>query len=223
MQFMMKADRKYHMSVEEIEQLIIISEQSGYRFDFVLTGGEPLLWNHLAALKELKKSKITNSIIMFSNAMPHERLTDDVATCLDSIRISHYFYNDKQMAELKARYPNKVVMVERTQFWKNPDDPVPNSLPCECMNPEILLYNYQVYACPHSLSIAQHNGSKVILSNPLKKGFMSGLADIKKNQAAEICTMCISNRKIRTIAESVANTSKGRELIQLNIKKKIPM
>jgi hypothetical protein len=232
MQFMMKSDRKYQMSLEEIEHLIEASEQSNYKFDFVLTGGEPMLWNNLnAGLNLLRKSKITNNITMFSNAMFYEKLSKETIDLLTSIRISHYFYNDKHIKEFKQKYPDKVAVVDRVKFWANPDQPISNSLPCECLNPEILYYNYHVYACPHSLSIAQHNGSTVPLANKISKNFMHGLKEIKANQAKEICTMCISNKKVRDVVEKVTNTSKGKEdiskwgydpskeLIQIQVKK----
>lgn len=215
MQFQMKADRKYHMSQDEIVKLIAACEESGYVFNFVLTGGEPLMWDNLTlGLQTLKKSKATNSIVIFSNAMFHERVTQEVIDSVNFIRVSHYFYNDSHMKILKDKYPEKVTFVERTEFWANPTEAVDEkiSLPCECMNAECMYYNYGIYSCPHSLSIAKHNGSdKVKLCNPVGKNFLDGLDKIKIEQQKEICTWCISNRKIRNWAEKKLNVSKGKE------------
>lgn len=217
MQHAMAADPKYQMAPAELQALVEFGEKSKYRFDFVLTGGEPLIWKHLLeGLAILRGSSITNKITMFSNAMFYDRVTPVIAGMLDDIRISHYFYNTKQMEQLKAMYPDKVHVVERTGFWKNPSEPLPphQSLPVECMNPEVMLYDYEVYACPHNLSIAKGCGSEVQLSVPVKQvNFLKELRNIKHSDAhaREICTRCISNGKVRRHAEKTLNVSRGKE------------
>ncbi len=221
MQHAMHKDPKYQMGLDEIRALVEFGEKSNYRFDFVLTGGEPLIWKDLAeGLTILRQSRITNKIVMFSNAMFPDRVTADVIRLLDAIRISHYFYNTEHMQRLQAMWPEKVSVVERTGFWKNPTEPVPEhiSLPVECMNPEVMFYNYDVYACPHNLSIATAAGSTVPLSVPVRQvNFLDGLRNIKhsKGHASEICTLCISNGKVRKHAEKTLNVSRGRENLEV--------
>ena len=194
----MKANPRYHMTLQEIKDLIFFSERSSYCFDFVLTGGEPLLWKHMdQCLQELRTSWITKSITMFTNAMPHKNLTDSAVSCLDSIRISHYEGNGEHMDYLQQKYPQKVKIVERTEFWVNPKSPVPNSNPVECLNPEHLFYQNKVYACPHSLSIATGNKSQVKICTDLGMNYLADMQTIKKGQDDEICSMCLSNNTVR--------------------------
>ena len=205
---LMDSQRSYQMSLHELEYFIKVSEASGYRFDLVLTGGEPTLWKNFAqGVKLLRYSAICNSLTLFTNAMSIDPLTEDAVACLDGIRISDYNTSSENVAALKARFGAKVRVVDRQEFWANPREAVPNSLPAQCLNPEILLANYQVYACPHSAAIAASNGSMARLSNPLSKDFLRGLLRIKLEQQREVCSHCISNNCVRTQQKRVANVS----------------
>lgn len=205
---LMDSQRAYQMSLHELEHFIKVSEASRYRFDLVLTGGEPTLWKHFATgVKLLRHSAICNSLTLFTNAMSIDALTEESVNCLDGIRISDYDNSHENIAALKRRFGAKVQVVDRQEFWKNPSAPVPHSLPAQCLNPEILLANYQVYACPHSAAIAANNGSMARLSNPLAKGFLRGLLRIKARQQREVCTQCISNNRVRMQQQKVTNRS----------------
>jgi organic radical activating enzyme len=147
------------MSLEEIEKLIHYSEKSGYSFNFRYTGGEPLYWKNLEeGTRLLRNSKICKSILLMTNGMKHENLTKEVISMLDYVRISQYGYNEEAMKILKGKYPHKVRIVDREEFYPNPKHPVENSTPVECGNLESLYFQGKVYACPHSYSLAiRHN------------------------------------------------------------------
>jgi organic radical activating enzyme len=199
--------------MDEIEKFIDASVKSGYQFDFLLTGGEPLLWKHLdEALKALRASGIVKSVSIFTNAMLPNKVTTSIMDNTDRLRISLYDYNKQQTNELVQRFGCKVQVVDRTGFWKNPETPVPDeiALPMVCMNAEFLYYNYEVYACPHALSIVKHNGSKVPICKPLEINFLEGIMDMKEGQAKEICTMCISNKRVRDYVMKIHNVDKRR-------------
>jgi organic radical activating enzyme len=197
------------MSVEEIKELLHFSAISKYSFDFILTGGDPLLWNNLEeGLVALRKSPVTKSITMFTNAMFHKRLTQKSVDCLDAIRISHYDGNESHMDEMKKTWPDKVHIVDRTEFWENPSEPVEGSLPAQCLNPETLYYNRRVYACPHSASIAKKNGSEVQTFFDLKSNFLNDYRAIRIGQEKDICSMCISNMKVRNQVEKIVNITR---------------
>lgn len=215
MQFMMASDRHYHMSLDEIQKLIVAATASGYHLDLTLTGGEPLLWKHLEdGLEMLRKSCIVRSILMYTNGMFPKKITKKVAESLDVIRISRYPYNEEHIRELKKEFPDKVSIMEKMEFWVNPETPVDESisLPCACLNPAVLYYKGEIFACAHSLSIASHNGSRVRLSTPIAPHFLKGIDEIRKGHEREICTMCISNDRVRKHVEKVANVSKGRSI-----------
>lgn len=206
MQFLMKADPKYQMSLEELERFIQASEYSNYSFDFLLTGGEPLIWKNLReGLKRLRRSRICNSIQILSNAMNIDRLDDEIMGYLDGLRVSEYSTNKDNIQILLKKWPDKIWFVNREEFWMNPKTPVPGTLPAKCLNPEMLLYKDQVFACPHSRSIALSAQSELRLGNPVAPHFMKGLFWLKFAQQAEICTRCISNQRVREKTKKTRN------------------
>ncbi|MBY0551193.1 MAG: radical SAM protein [Candidatus Obscuribacterales bacterium] len=188
------------MSVEEIRKLIEVSEQSQYKFDFILTGGEPLLWSNLhEGVRLLRLSSITNSIRVFSNVTHINQVTDEFMSDIDQLRISQYPTNLENTKLLKKRYASKVKVVDRGQFYPNPEQPLDDVLPAVCCNPEVMYFNGDVYGCPHSLSIALHHSktSELTLSEPLRPGFLEAMPAIREGQEKDICTCCISNKNVR--------------------------
>ncbi len=223
MQHHMHWDARYQMPLEEIQAYLEVAETSRYRFDITLSGGEPLLWTALnEAIPLLKAARSTGSLHMFSNGLLHEKMTDETAACFSRIRLSDYGHNSEAIKVCKQRWKNASV-VARYGFWRNPREPVPTEIshPVRCKNPEIMLYNQRIYACPHCLSI-----SRVLpepppaeqLSVPLEPGFMAKMAELKKTYHADLCTRCISNQPIRDmikVADVNVSRNKQPELYQI--------
>jgi organic radical activating enzyme len=207
MQYQMKARQAYQMSLEEIQELIDVSSQSRYKFNFTLTGGEPLLWKNLnQGVRMLRESSITNSIQIFSNVTHIHQVNDQLIDDIDCLRISQYPTNKDNTRILKEKYPEKVQIAEREEFWPNPETALENVLPARCANPEVMLFEREVYACPHSLSIAlHHNVENLKLAEPLKPGFMKAKEPIRRGQEEQICTRCISNLNVRDQTAKVHN------------------
>lgn len=213
---LMHAAPRYQMQLDELAEMLRTAEASGYRFHFVLTGGEPLMWSNLqAGLQLLRSSPVTASIVMFTNAGFPDRLTVPIAEMLDSIRVSEYFYNMRQIEALKNMHADKVQVVERTGFWVNPTEPLPVSVafPVDCLNEEVLLYDHHVYACPHNLSIAMNlevNPKMCVPSTQLS--FLDELQQIKHSEEhqMQICRACVSNACVRRNVEKTMNISGNR-------------
>lgn len=203
---LMSFDPFYEMSLKDLNALINVSEESNYIIDFILSGGEPLFWKHLVAgLKMLRESKICNKISIFSNAMKFHTITDEIISFIDILRISIYDNNLKQVNNLQKKYPDKIKAIDRQEFYVNPKFSVPNSLPVECLNPELFYYCGKVYACPHSASIARSIGSDIQTCIPLQLNYVDKLISVKNNQVSKICTCCISNKKVRNQVKKVLN------------------
>lgn len=202
----MKKYNNYQMTLQEIENLIYFSELSNYKFDIILSGGEPTLWDNLLnGVKLLKKSNITKSITIFSNVINLKNINDELVNYIDSIRISEYDYNKKNINIVLEKYPSKIKVVNREYFWENPKHPIFESLPAECLNREYMFYNNRVYACPHSISLSIKAKSNIKISTELKINFINDLPLIKKGQEREICTFCISNQKVRDKMNLIKN------------------
>lgn len=223
MQHHMHADPRYQMSLKEVELYLQVAEASGYKFDVTLSGGEPLLWKEInEAAVLIRASKSTARFSMFTNGILHEKLADVAAACFSRIRLSDYGHNSEEVRACKRRWKNAQV-AQRYGFWRNPREPVPTEKahPVKCMNPEVMLYNNRVYACPHCLSIskvlAEPPGAEQ-LSVPLEPGFMAQMSSLKKTYHADLCTRCISNRRVRDLIKKPdVNVSKDKrpELHQL--------
>jgi len=216
---MMAEDSRYQMSVQEVKDLITAGDREQCKFDIVLTGGEPLMWKNLVeGVAWLSMADCVNTITMFTNAGFPDRLTSPLVGMLDDVRISEYFYNKDNVARLLTTYPDKVHVVDRTGFWKNPEGLLPEAeaFPVVCMNPEILLYAGNVYACPHNLAISLRVKAATQLSVPLSTpGFLAELRRIKNSESHKmgICRACISNQTVRRVVEKTMNISGSRYTI----------
>lgn len=199
-----RACPNYQMSLDEIGKFIEISERSHYYFDLILTGGEPLSWDYLKdGIKLLRSSKVCSSLHLFTNAMDISKLNAEIASHVDRIRISRYEGNYENAIKLSKLFGKKVEIVDRRKFWENPTHKVPDALPARCCNQEIMLFDYKIYACPHSASIDLTGHSDIKLYNPLEYRFLKGLERIKKTQQNVICSLCISNLNVRNNAVEV--------------------
>lgn len=203
---LMKNQPKYQMGLDEVENLLSINEESNYEYHYRLTGGEPFLWKHFEdGIKLIRKSKSCLTLSVITNAINIKKVTDEMVDLIDCIRISKYKYNHENTDALSKKYPNKVLVVDRETFCKNPTEPVPNSTPVECGNPEIMFYNNKIFACPHSESIAIKFGmTDLELSKELKVGYRTGLFDLRHGHE-KLCELCIGNAKVRNAMAKVPN------------------
>lgn len=210
-------DWKYQMSIQEVKDFVYFSEASNYVFDIVLSGGEPMLWKNLEeGLKILRKSSCVNRIIMFSNGMQYKRMNQNIVNMLDRIRFSIYkdveggSNNTKHIKEFESLYSknSEIISVDRSHFFPNPKKPLEIYEPVKCMNPERMFYKGQIYACPHSGSLAAHAQSNVKVSEKIGLNFLQGTGDIRKNHEKEICSLCISNKTVRDQVKRKFNKNK---------------
>lgn len=204
----MRENAKYEMSIPELQDFLDITKRSGYVFNMIVCGGEPLLWRHLEeGMKLIHESGVANRILIFSNVIDISRVTDEVMKYTTQLRVSRYESNEKNTKELIARYPDKIRVVERREFCELPTEPVPGSLPSlpdDCLTPENLFMKDKIFACPHVASV---NGGKDTLDDgtklyvPLQIGYMDGMKQILEKQK-HLCMKCISNKKIRRNAKT---------------------
>jgi hypothetical protein len=82
-----------------------------------------------------------------------------------------------------------------------------------------MLFNYRVYACPHSVSLAFTSQSDVKLSNPLEDRFLVGMRQIKKMQQDAVCSLCISNLNVREKVEKIKNRGSFKQFSKNNTDK----
>lgn len=216
----MHTHASYQMSLEEMDKFIYFTEKSGYVFNYRYTGGEPLYWKHLQeCTKMLRKSKSCKSILLMTNGMKYDNLTDDIISMIDYVRISQYNYNKEAMIILKDKYPDKVMIVDREEFYPNPTYPLDNATPVECGNLEHLYFKNKVFACPHSYSLAiRNNLTHLELGIDIGMNYCDRNLEIRHGHE-DICKLCLGNKKVRDQIDKLKNISNRHlKLVQLTIK-----
>jgi hypothetical protein len=199
----MRENRDYEMSLAELATFIRVTQESRYRLDLIICGGEPLLWNHLReGLQMIRHAQISRRILLFTNAVNIARVDDAVMSCLSELRVSGYACNAANTTILQQRYPAKTKAVDRRVFYRQPAQALDGTRPCVCTNRECLYMNGKVYACPHGASVndgLDRLADGTPLYVPLQAGYLAGLAAIRSAQEARLCTKCSSNIKVRKV------------------------
>jgi len=209
----MSANAGYEMALEELDKFIQVTQESRYLLNIIICGGEPLLWKHLQeGVKRVAESKIANRILLFTNAVNIRNVNNELMEHLSQIRISKYSKNAKNTDELCTRYPDKIRVVDRLKFYRQPDMPLHNVLPCECVNLEHLYMKEKIYACAHGCS---RNGGHDELEDgtklyaPLEIGYLNHMDRIR-NETEELCRKCSSNLKVRKVVEKYKKADQYR-------------
>ena len=216
MRGLMSKDRKYEMSLEELLAFIDVTEKSRYKFHYMLTGGEPLLWKNLKeGVRLLRQSASCNYLYLFTNLLNYEVLDNEIMDNLNCVKVSQYTTNEEEIREVKKRYGDKIKVYDRRKFWINPKEKIDINTPVMCMNEgELLFQDYHVYSCLHSASIAAaHKDTETTICQPLELGYLDGLDEIRKNQAKDICSWCTSNKEVRDMMLKPEHESQLRILI----------
>lgn len=149
---LMRADPGYSMTLREVERFIECTRCSGYpKFkSLILSGGEPLLWPHLAsAARLLKKAEIARQINVFSNGLAAEKVTDAVMESISTLRLSRYKDNEQAVGRLIRAYGHKIAVVDRRRHRAIPARLQGEEvLPARCGCEGYALYDGRVFGCP---------------------------------------------------------------------------
>lgn len=152
----------YQMSIQEAEEIVLRHAAHDYApFEYlVLTGGEPLLWEHFSeGIRILSNPVLCRNLVLYTNADLHSAISDQDAEHLSVIRVSLYDDNDKSLESLKLRFGDKIQVADKRDHRPLPDRMRGNRfLPANCVCPEITFFAGKVYACPAGAAAAYHLG-----------------------------------------------------------------
>ncbi len=128
---------RYQLSMEQLERLLLYTEQSGYFIEKIrLHGsGEPLLWKNLnEGIGLLSRSPVIGTILLATNGLSLERILERTWDDIDKLRISVYanFNNDDLLEEITRKYPQKVVIKRVKSFSTLPNEGENFPIPCSC-------------------------------------------------------------------------------------------
>ena len=210
MRFQMDADPDYQMSLDELAYFLSVCEKFDYKFKFIISGGEPLMWKNLkSGLKMLRDSKVCQNIVLYSNGINIQVVDEETISLCDTFRISRYQYNTSNINNIKSKFP-QLVVVDRKQHWKVPLEPVENVFPEDCgLKNELFLYRGRVYFCPMCPPITIQQKLDIITSVEVnyETGFLEGLKQLEKDHKPTLCPCCTWNKKIRAKYCSIPNIS----------------
>lgn len=217
MQWQMNNNFAYHMSIEEVKDFIKYTKLSNYSFKrLTISGGEPFLWKNLEeGLALLKDSGITEEITVFTNAVFYKKLTPKIIKNINTIRVSYYDHlpggidNAQSIEQLKLIHPN-VIVVPRDKFYPLPESPLENTQPVECMNIYAEYYDGKILACAHAHSLALKRNINIETGIPICINYLDKIRDIRNGYHKEICSICISNKKVRNQVAQAKNKNSSR-------------
>ena len=131
-------DPRYHMSMEQLENFIIATEESDYVADLFMHGpGEPLLWKHLTeGLTRLRASKAIGTITVNSNGLLLPKVTH-ILELVDHVRISLYPESKMELVQHPKVIYNPHPYFVNKQF--------PAAIPCTCLCSGPMIYKDLVF------------------------------------------------------------------------------
>ena len=209
-QHLMAAARDYHMSLEEVGNLIEAVRRSGYPpfRRLILAGGEPFLWRHVVECLQALRDAKCGPIEVFTNALAISKI-ETAIVFVDTLRISLYDWNHEQVQQLRRRYGAKIRIVDRRRHWQLPTGPYgAETLPANCVGPRYLVYNRHVYACCNSPAIPMALGTPIheVPRCRLQPGFIEALLPLRQKMDW-YCRACVGNRKVQGWLQEAARDS----------------
>jgi hypothetical protein len=188
------------MPLDDVRRLIVRSKELGVTFsEVLLSGGEPLLWAHLAeGLKLLRESGIAERLVLVTNATRPELLAE-VMPLLDHARLSNHGDNDSQVRAIHAAFADKV-SVSCLTHRKPPDVPIYGATPvwCNCLNQHLLAG--RMYVCPNASANCLRLGldaNAPEISCSLDDDFAAHFAaNATARFSLPICSICLANTPV---------------------------
>jgi len=199
-QHLMARARAYQMTPDEIGQLIQAAHRSGYPpfRQIIVAGGESLLWVHLVeGLRMLREARL-GPIEVYTNALAVSKI-EAALGLIDTLRISLYAWNRRQVEELRRMHGAKCRVVDCRRHWRLPTAPYgEETLPADCVGPGYLLYDGYLYPCCNSPAVPLGLGVPLeeVPRCRVQPGFGELLARLRQSMGP-FCRACVGNRKLR--------------------------
>lgn len=192
----------YSMSLEEVRRLVEVHRHSGYPKyeDIIITGGEPLQWQHLPEATQVLAEADIGPIRLFTAAVGSLDLALDAAKWITQIRISNYGRNERQVTEIKQRLPGKTQIIGAPYHFSLPTARYGTEvLPANCNGCQgPMLYNNYVFPCACVASVAaQLTGDPMAAPHcELVPGYLE-MTLRHLHKLDEWCSACVANLHLR--------------------------
>lgn len=194
----------YHLSLDDLETFLDVTEKSGYMVDLFLHGpGEPLLWRNLKqGVSLMRKSKSVNDIVITTNGIALQNATD-ILDDITRIDVSSY-----PSVVAKKLEHDKIQYVQKTHFAIKQ---YPAKIPCTCICPGPMIYGNQVFpTCGpcvfDALNVMGNNKNPLSLAEKITKNYYN--SEEMFGKLAE-CAYCWANSNADVIVEEHRLIGKG--------------
>lgn len=199
-QFLIAKTRDYQMAPEEISQLIEATRRSGYPpfRRIIISGGESFLWAHLGQCLHMLREARLGPVEIYTNALAVTKI-EAAIELIDTLWISLYDWNRRQVNELRQRYGPKTRVVDCRRHWCLPVGPYGDDvLPADCVGPGYLLHDGHLYPCCNSPAVPLGLGTPLdkVPRCRVQPGFIELLTRLRKSMTP-FCRACVGNRKLR--------------------------
>ncbi len=204
---MMERFPGYQMSMGEVGEFIQSSGDHHFKV-ITLSGGEPLLWEHLEeGVARLREAKIADRIEIFSNGTLPRRFTSALMSNVDLLRLSFHGFNEVELRALKRLWPNKVDVVDRRNHHIGPPTALFSHhevLPATCSSTGWMIYGGWAFACCAVTSVIANCKLNMqdypVLTCKVEPGYLQKLAPYVP-ACYELCCGCTANHKVRLVME----------------------
>lgn len=191
-----KNDPNYHLSMEELDSFIDLTEKSGYTVDINIHGpGEPLLWKYLTeGIIRLRQSKSIKDIHINSNGLILPELTH-ILDLITNISVSLYPNTNTHIID----HPK--VVYNSKSFFLNKEYPAETPCVCLCQGPMIYKNRVFPYCGPPLFdAVRRMGGGKDPMSFGVELAEYYAIGAGKSGQLPE-CAYCWANSNCRYIKE----------------------
>lgn len=201
------AEPEYVMQLDELHRFLKACRESRYHFKSIaLSGGEPLMWEHLdTALQLLFGSGCTSSIEVFTNGMQPDRIIA-LADKYPALYLRASYYGDinvPHLQKLQQSGRKNIGVADKRGHTPLPHGFVPGTLPGKCICLGYGVRSNRVFSCPQAEALLTRFPylDTPGLVTDLSPGFADRLVDGRNHQT--ICAACASNIAVQQKMGSV--------------------
>ena len=198
----------YHMSEEEVKNIIYYSEKSNYEIkELILSGGEPILWKNIHMLDFIRSSKIVKFITFFTNGV--KEIPKEVLKNIDRLIISKYPKSNEDNINKTISNCSGLLkdirIKNKKEFLIWPDNKLDNCLPAKCYCKFMSYYDGVIASCGEIFEIEKRYN--VDLSKfKTTVDHINFLDDIETNHGSfDHCSYCIENKLVQKKIKKVKN------------------
>lgn len=197
-------DKPYHMSEQEIDDLLQALKDSKYGVkQCILSGGEPILWKNLHLVVRLRKSSNIHAITLFSNGVT--KIPEWLIETVDKVQFSLYPKSDVEYIKgLQGRYAH-IAVKNKHKFWKWPRKKMEGMIPALCGCAIVSYFDGYIANCGQVFEIEKRfNVDCSRLKTKICKDFLKHLAPETYGHH-DICSYCIENFNVQKVINKIKN------------------